>query len=523
MKLDKQPNGTWRGRFRCGSEARVRVDIVAPDEETAYARAGRLRARIDALVDAGLPHEAARMAPLAAEQRSERAFSEAERAMRDVAREAAAPKPVGGLGLRTFGDVFEYWISGELRRRWPQVCKDMGDERVSAARAMFAKHIGAILGGRACADITLEDAEQLLPLIAAQRPSTRRKYQTIVKLVMEFSVYPLRLRENSPIPRKYVEGPGKAPGFSFLYADEEARLIGNRDIDLDERIALGFTSRNGTRIGESKRARQRDIDLERGTFTLPKTKTEDSRMWKLDDDVLLAMRAYRELLLERGVDVGPNAPLFPGLSDAYDARTFRSRLLASGVDRLDLHEPTGDLQRIRIHDLRATFVTLALATGRTDRWVRDRTGHCALVLDKYRRPARTAAELALQWFTPLHSVLDMDANTGHQVGQREENPRGKAGEQGPISSSSGLSQALPGLTKCGNRVLERPEAAQGIPQGPPGSGAPGQLGPVTDEMGRCILVEAMQRATAEGRADVAQTLRLLLDGELQHVASATRA
>lgn len=520
MKLERKDGG-WQGRFRCGNGPRIRVTIMAPDELTAYARAARLRSRIDALVDAGCAVEAARMAPIAAEQKSERAFSEAERAMRDVARESATPK--SDLGLRTFGDVFEYWISGELKRRWPQVCKDMGDERVSAARSMFAKHIGGILGSRACADITLEDAEQLLPLIADLRPSSRRKYQTVVKLVMEFSVYPLRLRTSSPIPRKYVEGPGKGPAFSFLYADEEARLVSNRDIELDERVALGFTSRNGTRIGETKRARQRDIDLERGTFTLPKTKTEDARMWKLDEDVLLAMRAYRELLAERGLDVSGNAPLFPGLASAYDARRFRERLLSSGVDRLDLHEPTGDLQRIRIHDLRATFVTLALATGKSDRWVRDRTGHCALVLDKYRRPARTAAELSLDWFAPLHSLLDMTNDVGHDVGQEGQKDLGKAGRAAPHIVFPRGPPGAPGVAKCGDSIPGASQSDAGNPGGPHGSGGLGQLGPVTDELGRCILVEAMQRAIAEGRSELEQRLRLLLDGQLQHVASATRA
>jgi integrase len=518
MKLEKNANG-WTGRFRCGGTTRARITIVAPDEVTAYARATRLRARIDALVEAGLPQEAARMATLAAEQKSERAFAEAERAMRDAARAAATAAPWTQNGLRTFGEVFDFWISGELRRKWPQVCQEMGEERVNGARLMFGRHIGGLLGTRSVADITLEDAEQLMPLIAHLAPATRRKYQTIVKLVMEFSVYPLRLRASSPIPRKFVEGAGRRPGFSFLYAEEEARVMRNVNIEVDERVGLGFTARNGTRLGESQRAVWGDADLKMGTFTLPKTKTEDARMWRLDLDVVEALACYRELCRDRGMPVEDSDPMLPGLVSSYDARRFRSRLLDSGVDRAALHAPTGDLKRIRIHDLRATFVTQALATGRGDRWVRDRTGHSADVLDIYRRPARTAAELDLGWFAPLTLALD----PGHEAGQREENPQGKAGKQRPTSSSPGLSQALPGVRNCGDRVPERPGVAQGIPEGPGGLGAPGQLGPVTDEVGRCILIEAMQRATAEGRADVAQTLRLLLDGQLQHVASATRA
>lgn len=520
MKLERKDGG-FIGRFRCGKGPRVRITISAPDELTAQARAERLRARIDALVDAGLPHEAARMAPIAAEQKSERAFAEAERAMRDAAREAAAPRTQEGL--RTFGEVFDFWVSGELRRRWPQVCKEMGDERASAVRLMFGKHIGPLLGQRPLADFTLEDAEQLLPLIADLRPPSRRKYQTIVKMVLEFSVYPLRLRQSSPIPRKYVEGPGKRPGFSFLYADEEARVMRNVDIEVDERIALGFTARNGTRLGESQRAVWGDADLKLGTFTLSRNKTEDARMWKLEPDVVEALAAYREFCRDRGDSVEDRDLMFPGIA-SYDARRFRQRLLASGVDRRDLHEPTGDLQRrIRVHDLRATFVTLALATGRPDRWVRDRTGHSSEVLDIYRRPARTAAELAQSWFAPLHSALVMAESMGHDVGQREENPLGKAREAAPHLVFPQGFPGAPGVAKCGDSLPGASRSGSGNLEGPPRSGGLGQLGPVTDEVGRCILTEAMQRATSDGRHDIAQRLRLLLDGELQHVASATRA
>jgi hypothetical protein len=32
---------------------------------------------------------------------------------------------------------------------------------------------------------------------------------------------------------------------------------------------------------------------------------------------------------------------------------------------------------VRLHDLRATFITIKLANGRTETWIADRTGHRA--------------------------------------------------------------------------------------------------------------------------------------------------
>jgi hypothetical protein len=72
------------------------------------------------------------------------------------------------------------------------------------------------------------------------------------------------------------------------------------------------------------------------------------------------------------------------------AEQIRNDLLRVGVDRPQLCESSGTLQRFRAHDLRAKFVTISLATGKTETWVSDRTGHAGhTMIDKYRRKART--------------------------------------------------------------------------------------------------------------------------------------
>jgi integrase len=42
---------------------------------------------------------------------------------------------------------------------------------------------------------------------------------------------------------------------------------------------------------------------------------------------------------------------------------------------------------LRAHDLRATFVTLSLAQGKSEAWITDRTGHkSSQVIYRYKRP-----------------------------------------------------------------------------------------------------------------------------------------
>jgi hypothetical protein len=88
------------------------------------------------------------------------------------------------------------------------------------------------------------------------------------------------------------------------------------------------------------------------------------------------------------------------------ALTLRDDLLRSGVDRAKLFETTGHRQKLRAHDLRATFVTLALGNGHTDDWVKKRTGHQSdVMLNRYKREAETVHELNLGWLRPLHEAI----------------------------------------------------------------------------------------------------------------------
>ena len=69
--------------------------------------------------------------------------------------------------------------------------------------------------------------------------------------------------------------------------------------------------------------------------------------------------------------------------------------------------------RLRAHDLRATFVTLALGAGKTDDWVKKRTGHMSdSMLRRYRREAETVQELHLGWLKPLYEVIPELAQLG---------------------------------------------------------------------------------------------------------------
>jgi hypothetical protein len=101
------------------------------------------------------------------------------------------------------------------------------------------------------------------------------------------------------------------------------------------------------------------------------------------------------------------------------AEVLTAALLEAGATRAELHHDGVNRRKLRVHDLRATFVTLSLANGKTETWVADRTGHrSSQMINRYRRAARSAAELGLGPLLPLDVAipeLSGESHGGHQV------------------------------------------------------------------------------------------------------------
>jgi integrase len=78
----------------------------------------------------------------------------------------------------------------------------------------------------------------------------------------------------------------------------------------------------------------------------------------------------------------------------------------AGVDRQQLFEQSEKRLALRVHDLRATFVTVSLASGKSEAWVMDRTGHrSSQMVNLYRRQARMLEEVRIGSLSPLSEAL----------------------------------------------------------------------------------------------------------------------
>lgn len=243
--------------------------------------------------------------------------------------------------------------------------------------------------------------------------ATRRHVAQIMHRLLTLAAFPARLIPVSPLPRGWLPLlPAEEKAKVFLYPDEDAALMACREVPLVSRVLYGLMAREGLRESEALDLEWGDLDLERGVITLDENKTADPRLWSLDPGVVAALALWRRL--------APKKPFGAVMNRGRLAERFRVHLRAAGVDRPKLFERSTTRMPIRVHDLRATFVTLALGTGRTDTWVRDRTGHrSSEMVDRYRRAARAAKELDLGWLRPLNEAIPELAEAeqgGHAVG-----------------------------------------------------------------------------------------------------------
>lgn len=299
----------------------------------------------------------------------------------------------------TFGELSKKWTTGELARSYPDHVRKKKSVKDDVQRldAYILPHLKDL----PVAAITLDHAEQVMcSLPSTLGPATRRQVAQLMSKALNLAVFPLRLRDTSPLPRGWLPKPPPAKAKSYLYPAEDRALLGNTELPLAHRVLWGILAREGLRKSEALALEWSDVDLQNGSVNLDENKSDDPRSWALGPDVAKALAAWHVICGEP-----PRDARVLELGDA-NVETLRGHLRRSGVDRPQLFEASKTRQPIRIHDLRGTFVTLALACGRTETWVTDRTGHKSSdMVHRYKRTARHAGELGLGWLAPMHEAV----------------------------------------------------------------------------------------------------------------------
>jgi len=232
---------------------------------------------------------------------------------------------------------------------------------------------------------------------------TQREAFVLFRSALGYAVE-LEIIQTNPSQHIPLPGSARTKALPYLYPDEEATLVSSEAVPLPYRLLYGFLAREGMRKSEALRLTWDDVDLARGIVRLDENKSDDPRAWALRSDVIRALSWWRESRSDDSDRVflgSKGKPL-----NTLRAHRLRAHLRRAGVTRAELYETTPSRQAIRVHDLRGTFVTLSLAAGKTETWVQDRTGHTTnAMLQRYRRQARTAAEVGLGDLEPLDALI----------------------------------------------------------------------------------------------------------------------
>ncbi len=435
---------------------RKSVRLACDTDEAADLRAPWVREIASVLLAAGQPADALDWATKAAEGDDEKAKKILTFA-RGFAKGEEKKAHGKGDGLATFRSVGRSWTSGELARKHPDqvASKRTVDDDVSRLEWLYED--GGI-GDVPIAAFSVDHADGAMQKLDGKlRSATRRQYAQVIRRVLELAVWPLRLLSANPLPRGFLPKVRQDRALQCLYPDEETQFLGCVDLPLVARVTCGFLARMGFRKSEAIGGEPDEdeepapplswdrVDLERGVVYMARSKTEKPRPIAMPADVVSALTKWRKMR--------PTHTLVFGDGEdnalALEARDYRELLKRAGVRRAELHA-TGqrDSVAVRVHDLRALFVTVSIAQGKPDSWVRDRTAHKTItMLDRYRRQARMFEELNLG---PLADLDEAIPELRDPVGDTSDEPP-EGDPSGSIDTSidrGNSSEAIPSHTSA---------------------------------------------------------------------------
>lgn len=396
-----------------------------------------------------------------ADARTPRGLESAVGACEDIA--SGVVKASNGAAVPTFADFALEWTSGKLQKKYPHHVRAKKDS--SEDVQIFRDYANPEIGPVRLTDITLAHAMRVMGRVPADlAPRTRRHAAQALRKLLSLAVYPGCYIESNPIPREWMpqvpKNANKAK--TCLRPSEDALLMACSAVPIERRIAYGVLAREGMRASELSALRFSDLDLAIGRIKLDTNKTDDPRAWALSPDVVRVLAWWKKRL-----DAADGDHVLGGLDLTQGPRWLRGKkwdpktghkdelgdLKTAGVDRAELFERSKSRQPIRLHDLRATFVTVSLANGKTEQWVSDRTGHrSSQMISTYSRQAREWGELDLGTFEPLDELLpEVPRQGGGGPSNGSKVPNGTAEKRGaPEAAASPASAA------------RRPPAARGV-------------------------------------------------------------
>jgi integrase len=322
---------------------------------------------------------------------------------------AALTKALHGLGSGDYVTPSETTFAAYLTAWLETITPKSATLTVATYRRVVRKHLVPALGRKPLQRLTATDFDGLYARLGKTlQPATVRMVHNVAHKALDDAVRKQLLTRN---PARYADPPKVPRVTRRTWSARELRQFVGSTADVRLHSAFLFSATTGVSRGELLGLRWFDLDLENGRASIvqtviptggkrweikPSTKDGGSRQIALDATTVAALEAHKERQLgEReawGEAYDDHDLVFTRENgEPLDPNRF-SELFASRLK-------AAKLPHIRLHDLRHTHATLALAAGVHPKVVQERLGHASvkMTLDRYSHaiPAleETAAEL----------------------------------------------------------------------------------------------------------------------------------
>lgn len=254
-------------------------------------------------------------------------------------------------------------------------------------------------------------AEPVRPTTPGLKPRTVRYIHTILHSALKDAMRWNRVEANAadradpPSPKA-----SKSPEMKVWTHDQLAAFLEMMEGDR-YRPPLLFLATTGCRRGEALGLRWTDVDLERAVVSIrqqltesgfkPRTKTDKPRVLELDSETVATLRSWRAEQARERLLLGDGYHDHGLVFCFADGRPYNPEHFSREFDRRLARRPfVTVLPKIRLHDLRHTWATLALVAGVDVRIVSERLGHSSPLIT---------------WQTYQHVIVGMQTDAAERV------------------------------------------------------------------------------------------------------------
>ena len=435
------------------------------------------------------------------------------------------PPPPGAVTVKMH---FNAWISGELYRQHGPVngLKIKASAESDSWRA--GKWIEPLIGHLAVTAVTEQDIERVIAKLPEERAGTRLQVYALLHRGFDLAVRPARLRADNPVT-EYQRPPSPARKlFAYVFPAELLSLLACVDVPLGRRVLYALAVYTGLRKSSLFALTWDRLDVKNGTILSIVSKTGIAQMFEIPAGLLWVLRRWRVLLGSPAASspIMPRASLDLPVGRNGEAEALGDDLRAAGVDRGARFHRAKNVEPLRFHDPRTTFVTWAKRDGKGDDWISDRTGHLTPeMIERYSRAARTLADLKIEPFPELTEKIaelvnvklegEPDCDVTLQVGDSD------APEQALDGAASGAEDSGPEGGAADpptgpSRTYALPNVAMVAPnpRGVPHSATvgcalwfPSTASPGEGSEGRSVLGGAQERPLSPGLREKLQALK----------------